>query len=522
MRPAESFGARWRICDLVSTRDMSSLFDRIAARIALAPDKPLDDAEFPDIEVEGSAISYAPGAADSLSGRFKDQSDNADAVCSIIDEIRSGRITSVAELDSLLTGMKAIRSVDSVLQRLTPQKAPKSVTDLFWGVAVASSDYEAVKWGVAIGAIWLTDRKIDQLFVLARHGEFAIYAGVKLMSVYRRDAKLLPRLLALLDVLDGWAVIRVGLLLAQDERVKSDAHAAARIVRNAILNSGIVMEAALPLAKLLDLPSIFALAENDLDLFRAVYFMMDELTPPTAFGGIPDLPNAEDIVEAYFRLLEERRVDIYSLGATQSLRRLFEGDDWDPPLKNAWGDRCRHLLTERFDEELMLSGLREKRTRWISFWLLTERRTPKALPLLRDIVAEEEDSNAIEWLASLGDQGDLDLIARRLSELVDFDERAKRPMSHVNIHGAEGRLSFVYQVIVRVLARSTSPAVIEIIKRACTDFDPQVRLGACEAAAALDPRRVDAELRKLIEDRLADSPPYIAESAKGAIERIGP
>ena len=488
----------------------------------MAPDRPIDTSDFPDLTVEGRSPSYAPGALDALEGRFKADLEPWRDIAAIVDEVNDGRITSVADLDRRLTGLRAGGVVDKVLDHLRSHVPSDSALGLFWGVALSSHDYNAVKWGISIGGIRATRKTVKELLVFARHGEFTIYACIKLLATTTAWPEVTDQLLDLLKVLDGWAVIRLAFLLARQDRFRDNPLSSAAILKSAILQSGIIMEAAYPLAEMLDLRKLFELAVSDNDLFRAVWFMMDELLTldPAPYGGIVDLANGSSILESYIRLLEERTTDIHLLGAISAAIRFLTDVDVPFGQREVWLGRCSRLMDRKYDEDVVRGALPRKATRWIALGFIRNRPSQALLDDLRAIASTETDENVVDVLGALGTQEDLERLARRLGDVIDVDDRSRQPMRHSNTLGPVDRANFYYASVIRAIAGLRSSLAAQIVKRAMVDYDPHIRAQACKAVGKLSPTLVDADLIALLEERLTDSPPYVRDAAEAAKQRL--
>ncbi len=132
-----------------------------------------------------SGISFSAGALDALSGRFRDDGgeDEWTHVRSLFGEIGQGKIQNWKTVEERIRGRAARAVMDRVLESLTGTPVERLRPRMFRDLAQNSRDYEAVKWGVAIGALDAKPEFIEDLLLFARHSEFTVHAVSRFAAI---------------------------------------------------------------------------------------------------------------------------------------------------------------------------------------------------------------------------------------------------------------------------------------------------------------------------------------------------
>ena len=396
---------------------------------------------------------------------------------------------------------------------------PKSFRDL----ALNSRQYEAVKWGIAVGSL---DEALDfapPLFVFAQHSEFTVYAINALLQSYSRLPGFKQRVLELLPRLRQWGIIKsIELLLTTSDFAKDPIVQRECLINGMKYNDGIPMEIAFTLASQIDIYHFLDLSKADQRVLIAFSEMMNTLlTDPDPLGGLRDLPDPERLFRSYIELLESRDSDIHVLEGLRAAGSFLAAEDTQWSNKDRWLTRIRNLAHERTSPEVLRAGLKESSKTWIALQIIRENKLTDLLPDVEAMFVHNPDSMNIEVLRELGSKDHLERMFLKIPALVDLSARAGKQMSKVNLIGPEHKNAFEYAGIVKSLGRLGTPQAVAHLKIAFRDYDPLVRAAACDAVCDLDRQKVDLEISMLIEERLADMPQYVSDAAKRAAASIG-
>jgi hypothetical protein len=497
-----------------------SLFDLIREQQSADPSRSLDYGRFPEVTSIGS-VHFAPGARDALSGRFGEKPDHWQDVKALIVSLKSGRVSS-SKLEQSLRAFPAAPNVDAVLGHISPDDVPGYVTRAFWNVAKKSRDYEAVKWGIAIGSLRLPDEAVPELLTFARHSELTVYAVVGLLNASAERPELKSYLPPLLAMTDGWGTVRLVDFIGRDKILSSKADVVRAVTIYGVENcAGLLVEVGHKIARQLN-PEVFALAASDARLFVAIVTLMEEiLTTDHPLGGILDVPEPKTLVEAHFQLLSSRKSDIWVLQGMRTARNFF--DDPDCPFDNRM-DRSVSLslmLKERMSADIIRNALADMKTRWIALQIIDQDRMLECMPDLETTVVDSPTSDVIRILGRQGDSRQRQLLLDLLPRVVDFRSRANRPFSATNVQWPErDECEWEYAAIVGIMGAVASQESIRMLKVAIADFNPLIRNAACETASLLPRDRVDEELVELLNERAEEKLDYVRTSAESAIARL--
>lgn len=461
-----------------------SIYDILVAQLEkYGQEEPVREEEFPRISPPGADFAFAPGAQDATLGGAPAPDD----AWKIVNGIIEAPPKDWREAEEKLRGVGVLRTIDTLFQKLDPAKVTKEVKDLFWDVALHSDDYEAVKWGIAIGCIHLTEEEFFDVLTFARHSEFTLYCAVAML----REGRSLF-LVNLLPEVRQWGLVRLVEAIVRDEDLISEHDVQREVIFWGMENAGgIPMEVAFTIASHVDLSAHFE--DPDDELIEAVIDLMTcLLTGPQHLGRPEDLPNWENLRDDFVKMLAKRTPDVRVLLA------LLAADTAE----------ARHLAMELDEEEILRKGLKDERQRWKSLSVIHERKLAALLP---DVVALLPDSGAIWVVSEMGGPQDLAALLAALPKAVDLAARAKKKMSPRNVLGPDFAASQSYSRIVAALPRLGTPEAVAEIKRAARDFDPAVRLAAVRALEAV-PR--DAEIAAILAERTTDGASSVAEAAK--------
>jgi len=381
-----------------------------------------------------------------------------------------------------------------------------------------------VKWGIAVGGFQPLAAIIDDLLLLARHGELTYFAVNTVMRESADQPEIRRRLAELLPAARQWAVIRLIDFLVADEELIADEEIQRQVLVYGMENNdGIPMEVAFTIASAIDLGRWFTVAHSEPRVFKAVVRLMRSLLlEPAPLGGLLDLEHPEEVLDRYLDLLSGHEADVSVLEALRSVEEFLVEET--PP----WASREDRLASvrfsrrERFSVAALRQGLGEWETRWMAIELAREGRVVELIPDLQRIFEDEPHcGGAVRALGEIGGEAEWELLRQAIPKLVDLEARAKEPLSGVNVWGPVTRHGFEYAEIVRYLGRLASAAAAADLKTAVADFDPQVRLAALSAIAELPSERLDEELVGGVEERRKDPSERVRKSAEKVASRLG-
>jgi len=378
-----------------------SLYDMICERVGNSPNTPLDDSNFPKIFVGSSELSLVPGLKDVLGWEGENANKQAEEVKQIIREANRKEIRNWAELEMRLHGIGALPSVDAVLTSHNWSSMEPSVFRLFRELARRSRDVEAVKWGIAIGSVSAPREFMEDLLLLARYGEFTLYAGVALIHWSRNYCELTPQLVNLLRMCRGWSVIRLIEIFFDEKDIATDPEVQREILICGMENNeGIPMEVAFTIAKGIDLERFFKEADSDPQVFVALTQLMETLFfEPAPRGGLKDLENGKEILNEFIALLQRRSPpDFRALYSLRNIELFVSDEELAPPGSEKMLKTVRELYLQTFSEDFVRQGLEDSKTRWMALQLIRERRITTLLPDVEQLFELDATSFVIDVL----------------------------------------------------------------------------------------------------------------------------
>jgi hypothetical protein len=500
-----------------------SLFELIEQALREKPESPLDDPKFPKISPIGE-LDFAAGALDGIGLRFNEPpGDDETHLSKLFESIRRGKVSNWQVLDENIRGRSCQRGVQNVLSNMQGKPVSGLNPELFRHLALNSRDYEAVKWGIVIGAMDGSTPFKENLFVFARHAEFTLYAVNALLSHYPNTAEIKQNLFSLLAVADGWGTIRLVELILTDARLRSDRSVQREcLVHGMDRCGGIPMEVAFTIASNIDINHFISLSEADKQVFNNLSLLMISLaTEPNPLGGLRDLPNGEAIFDGYFELLNRIEPDIYVLAGLQALQDFVNEDETTWAGKRSLSPQIRNLIDERATSEVLRAGLAETSMRWVALKSIREKRLKDLVPDVERLFLDTHDATSIEVLGELGESRELEILFREIPKLVNLSEREARPLSQVFGMGPEHKNTYEYAAIIKSLARLGTAEAIVALKRAFRDYDPLVRAAACDAVRNLDRSKLDLEITDLIQERLSEKLQFVVDAARKTALWIG-
>jgi hypothetical protein len=501
-----------------------SLFELIAAEVSRNPNAPLDESLFPKIHVGGnSELAYAAGAVDAVISVSSNADKDCEVVENVIAKIERGKIKEWREVEQGLRGVRAIGSVDAVLEHLKRSRISSKAIQLLWTTAKFSSDYEVVKWGIALGSLGGNgEEKIRDLVKFARHPEFTLYSGYAIRRMAAARPELKRYLVELLPFSHQWGVIKLIQQIIGEKDLIRDTEVQRKVLIYGMENNGgIPMEVAFTIAGNIELSRFVHLAETDAQLYVAVSKLVDTLiTQPNPWGGIDQLVDGDVLLAEYLEMLTKRPTDIRMLACLDIVKEHLAAHEPVKEKDAVFLSEVERLWAERFDDNVLRAGLRNADTRWLTLDLIGKLKIGSVLPEVREAFQREPDYSSISVLAELGNDEDLQMLFSAIPRLVDLKDRANRKISPVNVHGPESKGAFEYGRIVEALGRLATPDAIAHLKSAASDYDPMIRRSACKAFARMPLDKVDEDIAKIIHERLNDPMAYVREAAKEARSKL--
>lgn len=500
-----------------------SIFEAIQQHVRISPDTPLDDEKLPPMPAGEEGLKFAPGLADALFGSGQDKGNDWKIVRGIVRAINAGRLSNWRVAEKNIGEIPASSFIDKVLSSLTYADITPAVRKVFWDMAKGSRRYEAVKWGIGIGGVGLRPDEVADLLLLARHGEFSLYASHALSRASEVHPELKKHLVDLLPVSYQWGVVHIVDYIVQDAGLIRQKEVQRDVLIYGMENVGFIeMEVAFTIAKAIDLPAFCLEARGDDRLCRAVVSLMDTLiNEPSPLGGLAQLDDWQAVTEAYIAMLRERPADARLLAALRSLERFLDDDKLKWARRGPELEQVRRTFADRLSPAVLRRGLELKADRWYALQIIQEKALRELLPDVEAAFDQEPDAQTARILSELGERQQLEVMLKRLPTLIDLEARRSAPFSLDNINGPEYRHDFVYAQIIEGMGRLATQPAIARIKAAAADVNPLVRAAACKAVVQLPLDVVDDGLRTLVRARLDDSPPYVVEAARTAAKHIG-
>lgn len=500
-----------------------SLLESIQSEIDKTPDRPIDESRFPKIGPQRDGISFSAGACDALAGRFRSAEGNWTEVRNIFHEIHKGKIQNWKVLEGRIGAHGVSDNSARVLESLSGSPIHQLNPKLFRELAQNSCVYEAVKWGIVVGAIDAAPEFMDELLIFARHSEFTVYAVGALLRFYATSPDLREKLLALLPVTSQWGVIQlIELVLAVPEFAADPAVQRLCLIFGMENNDGIPMEIAFTLASHINIYYFLELSASDRRVFTSFSQMTNTLlTDRAPLGGLLDLPEPEKLFVSYISLLENQRPDGYVLASICAAGDLLRSDEVVWSGKEELKAHVSNLMEERMSIEVLTESLTDPVNRWVALSLIREHKIKTLLPNVEALFLDKPDPANIQVLGELGGNEQLQKMFLKIPDLVDLAARDGRVMSDKNVIGPDNKNAFEYAGIVRTLGRLGTVEAISHLKRALRDYDPLVRAAACEAVKGMDRSKIDLEVANRVEERLNDPLNYVVEAARQAAACAG-
>lgn len=496
-----------------------SFFQLIKQQIQNAPTEPLDYSKFPAI-IEGSAgLSYAPGILDALFGRSEGNYKNDwKKVESLLIAINRNRVSDWRILEQNIKNIN-IRVFDDLVDKLKRSLLTLRVRDLFWDIALQSRDYNAVKWGLALGTFDMSDNQVADLLLFARHGEFSLFAIHALAHELNNKPEIGQHLLGVLPVCRQWAVIQLINHIISDETLLSDEITQQKILIYAMKNNdGIPMEVAFTIANSINMKAFCKKAVKDEEVYYALCDLMNTLiTDPQPLGGLSDLADPEQLLEVYVAMLEKRQPDIHMIYTLRIVQQYLHNKSYDNDLK----ERVASLSVGSLSEDIVREGLYDQNTKFLALEIIKNNNLVSLLSDVENCLQENPDWACVDVIGQIGSEENLRNLLNNLPMIVDLPPRRNRPLSQKNIIGEEFQQSCLYASILRQIGKLASNDSIAVLKEAAVDYDPQVRAAACEGFSCLPSGMLNEEIKEIIRDRLNDSLPYVVTEARKAADHAG-
>lgn len=372
-----------------------AIFPTILANLKADPAGPLDIEGLPDPEL-GDGLFGVPGFVDGCV-RFE-AGDGVEQVVDALAGFAKGALTE-RDLELRLHGVRALAAVDRVLRSVVEAKMLDEVADALWRIARTSDDYEAVKWGIAIGSRSSrdVDAVVDDLLVFARHSEFTLYATNALLWHAGRRPDVAARLVRSLSLADMWGRYHMLSQFGVRRELFHDHDVQCELVARAG-ETTLDGRGELALARLVDMPLVMERAADAPDLAEAVMGTMDGLMQGAATSPL-DLDDAAGVLSAYLDMLERlgrsaRRLDALATldeYLRRATARCAERQDPRAGALAELGDRAARLTCRLADDQLLIDMIGDRRWLRSACQIASRHAKPAVIPALQQLIVPEPD-----------------------------------------------------------------------------------------------------------------------------------
>lgn len=131
--------------------------------------------------------------------------------------------------------------------------------------------------------------------------------------------------------------------------------------------------------------------------------------------------------------------------------------------------------------KLLHDGLKDDKIRWLSLKMIRRNHVTESIDEVRKIF--EQQPMDLSTIITLGEVGDAERMFQIIPDIVDLEFRRKLPRSHENVFGTGHERE--YAMIVQYLWKCPTRSVLDHLKNALNDYNPEVRRAACIAVSKL-------------------------------------
>jgi hypothetical protein len=502
----------------------ASIYDLIQRELAERPDAPLDLERFPEIPLaDDSELTMAPGLRDHL---FGGSPESAASALRVLREVLAGD-GSWERLDRELRTSPMVGVFDEVVPQLGEQPRTQEAKALFRTLAHRATNYEPAKWGIALGYLDaaqngdLSAHDVEFLLDCARHPELTPAASPILRIAAANDPDLKLIHLRLLPLTTDWGVVELIRELERTPELLADESAQRQVLIHGARNgAGLSMECYFDIARIVDFASWIERAEDDDEVFSAVAQIMDGLcTERQPRGGLADRADAEHLLTAFIRVLDNRPASLDGLYAIGNLEAFLESTpDW--PTRAAWEATLARLYRDKRSSELLRDAMSDAESAWKAGAVIRRHHETDTADAVADWHRRRPDYSTIATLATVGRPEDQELLAAPL-EAVDWQQRERRERLDRRTLGRPDPEDNKLVSSLEALGRWPNDRSSRLIALAARDFDPDWRCAAARAIHDWPPDDLPPPLRHALDALWNDRALFVSNAAKSAAAKHG-
>lgn len=476
-----------------------------------SPDGPLDYEKFPPI-VTDDGTAFFPGARDVFSQMDADGWSN---VAKIIREVRGRVIRDWHSLERAIGEWEPAAFHASVMQSLRAGDIPLNVRELFGRMALESSNYAAVKWGIAIAGTGANLTEMQVLLPLARHSEFTFYVCSALYYNARESARYTPLIKELITMTEGWGLYHAIAHTSQTSDLKKDWTLQRNcVVRGMLRGEGARNYIAEIILKELDPLALLDHTTDDPELASAMMELLEAMIwTPEPPGRLADLEGAERLIGRYVEWLESRPPGIETVRALRSLAIALAMESLAWESREGLLQRVRDILLVHLNPSIVAEAIRADRMREIALQLVVELGLTDLAPVVVEDFQKRPSALNIDVLGHIGEGEHLQLLFESLPDTQVMQSRSSVARDAA-ITGELHNSSAMYAAAVRHMGKLGRPEALSSIKTAARDFHPWVRAAAMYAMATMQRWTLDSECKALVRTCLQDSHDFVREAAR--------
>lgn len=486
-----------------------SLYQRIRLQALANPAAPLNYEEFPPILSSDGAVFF-PGARDIFTQM---DTDGWTLVLKVIRDTDSGLISNWKSLEREISVLEPAAYFENVLQRLTGEDLTVPVRELFGQLALKSSNYAAVKWGITIAGTGANLPEMQVLLPLARHSELTFY----ICSALYRNAResFMPLIEELITMTEGWGLYQAIAHTAQISDLKKDWTLQRNCVVHGMLRGdGARNYIAEIILKELDPVALLDHATDDPELASAMMELLESLVwTPEPPGRLADLEGAERLITRYVEWLESRPPGIETVRGLRSLAIALGMESLAWESREILLQRVHDILLVHLDPNIVADAIRADHMREIALQLVVELGLTDLAPVVMEDFRKRPSALNIDVLGHIGEGEHLQLLFESLPDNHDMQSRSSVARDAA-ITGELHNSSAMYAAAVRHMGKLRRPEALSSIKTAARDFHPWVRAASMYAMATMQRWTLDGECRQLVRTCLEDSHDFVREAAR--------
>ncbi len=507
--------ARSGLADSEPTRTAppQSIYERVVAQTHRHPSDPIDYDDFPAIPADHEGTTYRPGARDMLIRESDDP--RWKKVVQAVIAAATVKLDDWRALEEIVRDVEPAAYHHRILKSIQPITITADVRDLFAEMAQRSSDYTAVKWGIAIGTVGATLPEIESLLPLARHSEFTGYLCYALARSARKAPSYTVLLADLVSVTEGWGLHRAIAYITQTPELVDNWE----IQRNCVIHGmrrgdgarGFIAET---IVRELDPLVLIDRANGDPELGQALLELLEALIwTPEPPGMFDQIDHAERIAERFVDLAETLDNDIETVRALRSLAILLAHEELGWKNQKTLFERARTLFLESLDPEIIAGAIRADRHREIAMQIIVELGLNDLAPVVLEDLNKRPSALNIDVLGHVGDGEHLQILFGLLPP-AETSRARKFVARDAVISGDLHNTSAIYAAVIRHMGKLQRPDTLERVKSAAGDFHPWVRSAAMYAMGTMQRWTLDAECKMLVRTCLIDSHEFVRDAAR--------